>query len=51
MTAMVKRNLLIFFRDKGAVFFSLLAVFIEATMAETTLFALSSMRGRAPTPG
>ncbi|NLA81039.1 MAG: ABC transporter permease, partial [Chloroflexi bacterium] len=25
---MVKRNLLIFFRDKGAVFFSLLAVFI-----------------------
>ena len=28
MTAMVKRNLLIFFRDKGAVFFSLLAVFI-----------------------
>ena len=28
MIAIVKRNLLIFFRDKGAVFFSLLAVFI-----------------------
>ncbi len=28
MIALVRRNLLIFFRDKGAVFFSLLAVFI-----------------------
>ncbi len=28
MMAMIRRNLLLFFRDKGAVFFSLLAVFI-----------------------